>query len=119
MWVLVIDDIVSNTFFITEALKSFDHKAVVLHDAAAALALLDQMAFDCIIVDFHMPAINGAAFLTSLQAKLVTSARAIPVVVMTADTSPDIENEVRTLGAVTVLHKPVGINVLGAALNRL
>jgi len=39
--------------------------------------------------------------------------------VMTADTSPDVENEVRNLGAVTVLHKPVGINVLGAALNRL
>ncbi|MBQ4855772.1 response regulator [Rhodanobacter sp. B2A1Ga4] len=119
MWVLVIDDAVSNTIFITEALKMLDHRAVVSHDPLAALLLLDQMAFDCILVDFHMPSINGATFLTSLQAKLATSNSMIPVFVMTADRSPDLVTQVTNLGALTVLHKPVGISVLGAALNSL
>lgn len=119
MWVLVIDDVVSNTFFISEALKSLHHRALVEHDARAALALLDQMAFDCILVDFHMPHLNGSAFLTSLQAKLATSDRTIPVLVMTADTSTETAAEVTKLGALAVLHKPIGTSVLAAALNRL
>lgn len=119
VWVLVIDDVVSNTLFITEALQSLNYHAVVSHDAVAALSLVDQMAFDCILVDFHMPNINGAAFLTSLQTKLATSGRTIPVLVMTADTSPDLMAEVKSLGALSVLHKPVSISVLGAALSSL
>jgi len=119
MWVLIIDDVVSNTFFMSEAVKSLNHRAVVSHDAGAALALLDQMEFDCIIVDFHMPNINGSAFLTSLRTKRSTSGRTIPVLVMTADTSPDLVTEVKNLGALTVLHKPIGISVLGAALDSL
>ncbi|WP_369501336.1 response regulator [Rhodanobacter sp. FW021-MT20] len=116
---LVIDDVVSNTFFISHALSSLNHHAVVEHDAGVALTLLDQMAFDCILVDFHMPNLNGSAFLTALQAKLTASGRTIPVMVMTADASPEVAAEVTNLGALDVLRKPIGIGTLAAALNRL
>ncbi|MGH8156629.1 MAG: response regulator [Rhodanobacter sp.] len=119
MWVLVIDDAESNAFFITETLKLLNHRGVVSHDAVAALTLLDQVAFDCIIVDFYMPNINGSAFLTALQAKLAISDRTIPVLVMTADPSPDLVAEVTKLGAVSVLHKPIGISALADALSSL
>lgn len=119
MWVLVIDDVVSNTVYLTEALRALDHRTVAAHDARVALTLLDQMAFDCVLVDFHMPNLNGAAFLTALQAKLATSDRPLPVIVMTADTSPHLVTEVRRLGAMAVLHKPIGISQLANTLNSL
>jgi len=119
MWVLVIDDAVSNIFFITEALKSLNHHVVASSDAEEALALLKQMTFDCIFVDFRMPHINGSAFLASLQTKLITSDRTIPVLVMTADTSPELINEVMNLGALAVLHKPISIGTLATVLEGL
>jgi CheY-like chemotaxis protein len=117
MWVLVIDDVPSNTIFITEALKTLEHRAVVCHDPIAGLALLDQMVVDCILVDYHMPCVNASAFMTALHAKLAPSGKTIPVVVMTADPSLALVENVKELGAATVLHKPLNIAVLGSALN--
>lgn len=119
MWVLVVDDVISNTVFMTEALKSLGHRSMVSHDAVAALTLLDQMAFDCIIVDFYMPHTNGAAFLASLREKFSASGTSIPVLVMTADHSPRLASEVVHLGARSVLHKPVAISALRAALDAI
>lgn len=119
MWVLVIDDAVSNTLLITEALKSLHHHAVVSHDPGSALALLDQMAFDCIIVDYHMPHMSGSAFLASLHDKNSPSSMMAPVIVTTADPSPGLVREVKSLGARTVLPKPLSATALDSALRSL
>jgi CheY-like chemotaxis protein len=119
MWVLVIDDVVSSAYFITEALRSLDHQVVVSHDGVEALELLDQMAFDCALVDYHMPNITGSTFLASLKAKIAEASRNVPVYVMTADNSPELVADVRRLGARAVLHKPISVRTLATALDSL
>ena len=119
MWILVVDDTPSNTIFFTEALKALGHRSVVSCDPLAALALLDQMAFDGVIVDYHMPTINAPEFIAALRAKFTVPDKSMPVIVATADPSPNLEARVKRFGAATVLHKPVSIYALAMALQGL
>ena len=78
------------------------HEAIDGVDALAQLALARQ-PFDAIVLDLHMPGMNGVEFLRALQQRHPD----LPVVVASSEpeTSPALQ-EVRDLGVTAVLRKP-------------
>ena len=74
-----------------------------------------QGHFDLIITDLRMPILNGRSVLGAVKAALPE----VPVIVMTAFGSPEIEAECLDKGAAAFLEKPLDAPQLLAAIERV
>lgn len=117
MWVLVVDDSPSSVLFISQALRSLGHSVMTCSDAAAGLETLRSMATDVALVDYHMPGMNALGFISSLRSQLDHPSAKTPIIVMTADAAPAIAQSALSSGATAVLHKPLDLGGLAAALD--
>lgn len=103
--VMLVDDNPDTLRMLIEALEDAGLTALVARDADAALALLDRIAPDVILMDAVMPGVDGFALCAIIKAR--PDCAAIPVVFMTGlSDSADI---VRGLdaGGVDYLVKPI------------
>jgi DNA-binding NtrC family response regulator len=70
---------------------------------------------DLIITDLRMPVMNGQSILRAVKAALP----GVPVIVITAFGSPEIQTECRAAGAAAFLEKPLDTPQLLAAIDRV
>jgi FixJ family two-component response regulator len=76
------------------------------------LESLKDHAPDCVVLDLHMPAVNGF----DVQARLVAAGPHLPVVVITGHDTTDNRDRARALGVAAYLHKPVNDQTLLEAI---
>jgi DNA-binding response OmpR family regulator len=79
-----------------------------------ALDLLRSHPVDLVVTDLHMPVLDGFELLSILMREQSGT----PVIVMTAFGTPEIEENVRLLGAVAYVEKPIDLQALDDAINR-
>ncbi|MEY4721733.1 MAG: hypothetical protein RIQ46_1458 [Pseudomonadota bacterium] len=108
--VLVIDDEPASLHMITAMLESADITVLVATSGEAALALLENILPDLIIVDAVMPGIDG--FETTVRIKRNPRLTAIPVIFMTGLTESEHVVEAFEVGGVDYVRKPVNVNEL-------
>ena len=75
---------------------------------AEFLASLSTRRPDCLVLDLHMPGINGF----EVQARLAKAADPLPVVVITGHDTAESRRRVLEGGAAAYLRKPVDDQVL-------
>ena len=112
--VLVVDDDADMVRFIGAVLQSHGVETVAAFDAIQGFLVAQRQLPSAILVDWHMPAGGGPQLLRRLQGQAKTSA--IPVVVITGDTSESLPAEAKSLGAFALLPKPVTPDQLFATL---
>lgn len=108
MQVLIADDHGANRMVLERILQKAGH-AVVSVDGGEAL--LDAVAvgdYDAIICDLHMPGITGLDLLGHLRT-MQAGAPASPVIILSADVTPDSIASCRSAGAHAFLAKPVSV----------
>lgn len=88
---------------------------VVADGGAAGLALVRGRRFDAIVLDLHMPHVDGFVVLAEL-AKNENPNRRTPVYVASADTSEDARVEALRSRAVFFLGKPVSLKMMTATI---
>ena len=76
------------------------------------LAALPVHSLDCLLLDLHMPGINGFEVMETLNARRIP----VPVIVITAHDEPGTAERVRSLGASAYLKKPVDRDALLSAI---
>jgi two-component system phosphate regulon response regulator PhoB len=103
--VLVVDDDADMVRFIGAVLQSHGVETVAAFDAIQGFLVAQRQLPAAILVDWHMPAGGGPQLLRRLRDQARTSA--IPVVVITADTSEVLPEQATSLGARALLAKPV------------
>lgn len=83
-----------------------DYRVLVAKDGREAIQMLtqDYMSVAIILLDIHMPVMDGMATLKVLRQKKVLNR--IPVVLMTSEGSSELEREGYDLGAVDIIRKP-------------
>ena len=101
--ILVIDDDSELLEFITELLAGAGHRTITASNGADGLMCASSEQPDLILVDYHMPAMNGLAVVERLKADL--KSRRIPVVAMTSGTGEQA-NELSRAGCVGFIPKP-------------
>ena len=79
---------------------------------ALALAALDSRPTDCLLLDLHMPGLNGFDVLETFRSRQIT----VPVIVITAHDEPGTREQAESLGACAYLKKPVDRDALLAAI---
>jgi DNA-binding NtrC family response regulator len=99
---LIIDDDEASCRLVGAVFRGEGHAVVAAHDGSAGLARAASIQPDVVILDLHLPEIDGLDVLARLQ----TTAPALPVILLTAHA--DVKTAVRAtqLGAFDYITKP-------------
>ncbi|MDH5824890.1 EAL domain-containing protein [Luteimonas sp. RD2P54] len=116
--VLIVEDDRSQALFAQSVLHGAGMEAQAVSDAAQVMAALEAFSPDLVLMDLHMPAMDGAE-LTDMIRGHATHAH-LPIVFLTGDPDPERQFEVLEIGADDFLSKPVRPRHLVAAVeNRI
>lgn len=103
--VLVVDDEDANVRLLTRLLVALGWPDVVgLRDPRQVLPRVLETRFDLVLLDLHMPHLDGFAVLEGLRARLADDP--VPVMVLTADATRDALHRALAAGASDFLTKP-------------
>ena len=110
------DDPVSREF-LREAADACGAQVTDCADGHHALELARKGAWDLLILDHHLPGLDGDVLLALLRADPLAASRTTPAIATSA--APDMEAEnLERAGFVEVLSKPMPIETLRGALRR-
>ncbi len=109
--ILVVDDAMENIQILHAALQD-EHEVLFALDGARALELARAQRPDLILLDAVMPDMDGHRVLAALRAEIST--RDIPVIFVTALSSPEDETGALDAGAADFISKPVNAAVVRA-----
>jgi len=111
--VLYVDDDPVNLRVLGDMLGACGMTVTCAASGSEALQWLGMQAFDVVLMDLHMPGLNGTQTLHELR-KSPGMNRDAPVVVVTAD--PSVEREAGAMGFTGFLAKPVSMKAALAAI---
>ncbi|MDQ1726156.1 MAG: hypothetical protein QOK14_201, partial [Frankiaceae bacterium] len=103
--VLVIDDTVANVQLLEAVLRRAGLRHIYsVTDAREALATIEATNPDLIVLDLHMPWIDGFTILDEIVRR--AAGTYLPVIVMTADTTSEVSHRALSAGARDFITKP-------------
>jgi EAL domain-containing protein (putative c-di-GMP-specific phosphodiesterase class I)/FixJ family two-component response regulator len=104
--VLVVDDNAANVALLRAVLtRAGISKVETVTNSGQALACYDRLQPDVVLLDLHMPGVDGYTLLTELRDR--AGASYLPILVLTADTTRDALHRALSLGARDFLSKPI------------
>jgi signal transduction histidine kinase/DNA-binding response OmpR family regulator len=115
---LVVDDDPINCEIAASLLRHLGHRVATAADGHRALGMMRDMAFDCVLLDLHMPRMDGPDLARAIRA-LPLPTRAVRLVAVTADADAGIATGAIAAGIDAVLTKPVTLEMLQDALRPL
>lgn len=112
--VLVVDDDETIRDMVCAMLEAVGLFVTAAPNAEDALVLLRDMAFDLVVLDWNMPRMTGLALCRALRQR--SSLAGLPILFLTANTSPSDMVEAFAAGADDYVVKPFRAPELGARI---
>jgi len=104
--VLVADDNPTNREVVGKILERSGHSVTLVNDGEQTLDAIEHNAHDLVVLDRNMPGMGGLEALQALR--LMTRGRErLPVIMLSADATPEAKKEALEAGADAFLAKPV------------
>jgi two-component system sensor histidine kinase RpfC len=104
--VLVADDNPTNREVIGKILERSGHTVTLVNDGEQAIDAIERAAPDVVILDRNMPGMSGVEALQAMRLMLRGRER-LPVIMLSADVTPEAKREALEAGADTFLSKPI------------
>ena len=114
--VLVAEDNAVNRLFLAALLDRMGHSAHFVENGLEALQAVQEHHFDIVLMDVHMPVMDGIAATEAIR-QLNFSAP-LPIVALTADAYADTRTRCLAAGMDDVLVKPLGLPELEGLFQR-
>ena len=105
--VLIVDDDIAHRTML-RILFNPEYEIVEADNGKAAIVMIQETVFDLVIMDVRMPGISGIDALAEIKSR----SPGLPVVMMTANSSPDTAGRARREGAYSYLTKPFDFDLL-------
>ncbi|WP_439112983.1 ATP-binding protein [Hydrogenophaga sp.] len=115
--VLVAEDHPINLKYMNILLEKMGHDAVFCENGEEALQLLARQPFDVVLLDYHMPVLDGLATTEAIR-QLNNPSADIKVILVTADVVNDTRKRALEVGVNEFASKPLQANDLQRALQR-
>ena len=112
---LVAEDNEVNREVLAAMLGHLGHSPRFAHDGRAALAAVQEEDFDAVLMDLHMPELDGIAATRAIRA---LPRPQLPIVALTADAFADTRARCLDAGMNDFLTKPVTLDALARVLSR-
>ncbi|HEY6864359.1 MAG TPA: ATP-binding protein [Burkholderiales bacterium] len=104
--VLVAEDNPTNQRVIRGILERAGHQVRLAANGQEALDILENERFDVLVMDFNMPELGGLDVVRAYRF-IDPEAAEVPVIMLSADVTPDAMKECREAGVDTFLAKPI------------
>ena len=112
--VLVVDDEEDLRGLLVDALRANGYCASSAKDGREALEMLRFLAYDMVVLDFHMPGMDGLKLMSHIKCLYPETL----TILMTAEALPELALEARRRGAFDVIFKPFKYTQLLSVLKR-
>lgn len=108
--ILIVDDEKLFLKSVADGLKAYEKKhkfrTLTAANGREALAILNANEISLLVTDLRMPEMDGLALISHVHNQFPL----MPIIVMTAFGSPEIERQVKKMGILHYLEKPVGFD---------
>ncbi|MEW9573550.1 ATP-binding protein [Rhodanobacter sp. Si-c] len=104
--VLVADDHAANRLLLQGVLQKAGHRVMTVEDGEVALDALAGGGFELALLDLHMPSLSGIDLLRQLRVMEAGTRTRTPVVIISADATPESAQACRDAGARAFITKP-------------
>ena len=115
--VLLVEDTPSLATEIIDILKMEDFDTSLAKNGLDALSQLGVRRSDIVISDLFMPEIDGFQLITELKKDL--NLKHIPIIILSARTTPDTIEKVMELGADLFIQKPCDSRYLVSSIRKV
>ncbi|MEM1141621.1 MAG: response regulator [Pseudomonadota bacterium] len=116
--VLVAEDNTVNQEVVRNVLQLLGCDPVIVSDGQQAVDAFEHSHFDLILMDYHMPILDGTAATQKIRALAVPSAQTIPIIALTADAQDGIAEKCIEAGMNAYLTKPFSHERLAVLLEK-
>lgn len=117
--VLLAEDDPVSFAFLAESLRGLGFEVQGVADGQAALKASSGRQFDLLMLDHHLPGLDGDMVLRALRADAVAASRTAIAIATTAEPDPAAHACLRDAGFARVLAKPLDVAHLREALRQL
>ena len=115
--VLVVDDTEVNRTVLVSQLQRCGVDSATAANGAEALDQLESDSFDLVLMDWHMPEVDGLEALVLHRTRCIQAdIEPTPVIMVTADASDESRQRCLDAGATDFLAKPVSLSTLRASI---
>lgn len=104
--ILIADDHAANRLLLQGVLQKAGHRVMAVEDGEAALDALMGGGFELTLLDLHMPSLSGIDLLRQLRVMEAGRRTRTPVVILSADATPESARLCREAGARAFITKP-------------
>jgi DNA-binding response OmpR family regulator len=113
--ILLVDDEKQIRESLAEGLCCFQHdwNIFTAENGKQGAAIVDSQLVDIVVTDLRMPTMDGFELLLHIR----RTKPALPVIVMTADWLPELENRLIPLGAVQCVKKPFDLSEMVTSIS--
>ena len=108
--ILVVEDEPLNQKLVSLVLKRYGAEVVVANNGAEALKLLDQEAIDAVLMDLHMPIMNG--YEATIEIRKQPQFATLPIIALTASVSEEAKQQCLATGMNDFIGKPFKVSEL-------
>mgnify|MGYP001124058437 CR=1 FL=1 len=110
---LVVEDNVVNQQVSIEMLEKMGHLVDIVDNAEEALIMLNRNKYDMLLLDYHLPMMDGLSLI-----KVWENKRNIPVIMITADLTDDVMQKCLKLNIDNIVPKPFTQLHLASAIEK-
>lgn len=117
--VLVADDHAANRMVMQRLLEKAGHQVICVDSGEEVLGALEVSDYDAVIADLHMPGLSGLDLLRQLRVMEAGGGHRTPVLMLSADVTPESIQACEQAGARAFLGKPVSTKRLLDTLSEI
>ena len=115
--VLIVEDNERNRKLVRRVLEKKGYRALEVESGEAAVEALRKERADLVLMDYHLPGIDGIETFRRIRAD--TTIRRMPIVAVTASAMPEDVANMREAGFDAVQTKPINVKELLETIEQL
>lgn len=119
MNILIVDDIYTNRYLLSELIKLTGNTAVMAENGEEALEILKSQEIHLVFMDIEMPVMNGIETTDYIRNKLDAPLSAIPVIALTAHNPEMFFEDFSDAGFDELITKPYSVEKIRALINNM
>lgn len=117
--ILVVDDIYTNRFLLTELIKSTGHEVVLAENGEEAIEILKNEEIQLVFMDIEMPVMNGIETTEYIRSKMPPPLNTIPIIALTAHNPDLFFEDFSNVGFDELISKPYSADKIRETISNL